>query len=210
MSRTTWLSIVAIAAAATWMGGCEKAQTRKAIVLAPTTRQAPVAPPVKTAVAATDPVTRPSTTQAAKKSIIFIDGVRYDFPAAKLVLKKDGDKLRAMLCSNDPPEVISPTYQGNRYCFEMMVNAAEKVDDLSTADFVYAAASQEPQETTNGIFLEGDREHLQPYQIRVVFDKAADHWVAQITGTFLRVTKGNRFEGTVRVMANLAVTPEKR
>jgi hypothetical protein len=191
-------------------GGCEKAQTRKAIVLAPTTRQAPVTvPPVKPPVATTDPVTRP-TTQAAKRSVIFIDGQPYEFPAAKLVLRKEGDKLRAMLCSNDPPEVISPAYQGNRYSFEMMVNAAEKVDDLSTADFVYAAASQEPQETTNGIFLEGDREHLQPYQIRVVFDRQDDHWVAQIAGTFLRVTKGNRYEGTVRVMANLAVTPEKR
>jgi hypothetical protein len=209
MSRTTWLSIAVIAAAA-FVGGCEKAQTRKAIVLAPTTRQAPVTPVVKTPVATTDPVTRPSTTQAAKKSVIFIDGQRYEFPAAKLVLHKEGDKLRAMLCSNDPPEVISPAYQGNRYSFEMMVNAAENVDDLSTAEFEYRATSQEPQETTNGIFLEGDREHLQPYQIRVVFDKQDDHWVAQIQGAFLRITKGNRYEGTVRVLANLAVTPEKR
>jgi hypothetical protein len=206
--RATWSITAAVAVAL--MGGCEKAQTRKAIVLAPTTRQAPVTPPVKPPVATADPVKRPSTTQVARKSVIFVDGQPYEFPAAKLVLHKEGDKLRAMLCSNDPPEVISPAYQGNRYSFEMMVNSAEKVDDLSAEKFEYRAASQEPQETTNGIFLEGDREHLQPYQILVVFDKQEDHWVAQITGTFLRVTKGNRFEGTVRVIANLAVNPEKR
>jgi hypothetical protein len=219
MSRKTWTSIVALAGAAVTTfslvgGGCDKAEARKTIVLNPTTRQ--VHPEIEATQAAaveapkTDPATRAATTQFATKSVIYVDKVPYTFPPAKLVWHKEkgADKIRTLLCSNDPPDVVSPTYQGNRYSFEMMVDAVDSVADLSQADYVYRAPSQEPQDTPNGIFLDGDRTHLQPFEIRVTFERREDKQiVAEIQGTFIRVSKGNRLGDIVRVSAILVANP---
>jgi hypothetical protein len=191
--------------------GCDRAQTRKAIVLNPTPRTttAPVVPATATA-AATEPASRPSTTQAAKKSHMKLDTVWVDFPAAKLILTREGDRTRALLCSNDPPEVISPTYQGNRYSFEMMLDGVDDVRNIGAAEFFYRAASMEIQETPNGIFLDGDRQHLQPYDIRVTFDRKEDGTiVAEINGTFVVQAKGTLVGQQVQVYApNLSAKPD--
>src|SRR5256886_7231616 len=56
-----------------------------------------------------------ASTQAAKKvSHMNINGVWDEFPSAKLIVRKKGQKLSALLCSNYPPAIINTDYQGNR------------------------------------------------------------------------------------------------
>ena len=121
----------------------------------------------------------PATSKpAAEKpsSQMMINGVLVNFPEAKLLVRKEGDKLNAFLVSNDPPEVINPTYQGNRYYFGMALDAVDDVKNLADAEFRYKAPTAESQETPNGIFLDGNRQHLEPYDIQVTFDKDGTAW----------------------------------
>jgi len=185
--------------------GCDKPQARKAIVLNPTTRQSAPAP---TTVAVVTPTatTVPAATQAAKKvSHIQVGRMLFEFPDARLLVRKEGDKLNTVLVSNDPPEMLNPAYQGNRYYFEMVLDTVDDIKNIARADFVYKAASAEPQETSNGIFLNGDRQHLYPYDIRVVFDKEGDHLVAELHGTFIDANGQ-----WVPVQARLAAKPEMK
>src|SRR5258708_4585817 len=97
--------------------GCEKTTARTAIVLNPTTQR------------------------AKRLSHMLIKGSWVEFPEAKLILHKEGDKLNAFLVSNDPPEVINPTYQGNRYYFEMALDTVDDVKNIAQAEFRYKGAS---------------------------------------------------------------------
>jgi hypothetical protein len=217
MGRKSWLPwLGVIAATAAALAGCEKAQNRKAIVLAPSTRQSPpVEPRVSPAAtrAAASSTTRPAgkgaTTQAVKKSSwMMVNSIWVEFPEAKLVIRKEGEKLTALLCSNDPPDVLNPNYQGNRYYFELTLDSIDDVKNIAQADFRYKAASAEPQDTPNGIFLDGDRQHFQPYDIQVVFDKDGENIVADIRGQFIYFQKGNIVGQWTPVMATISAKPE--
>jgi hypothetical protein len=210
--------------------GCDRSATRgggsnRAIVLNSTTRPASrsaVPPPpsvvgVLPAPPASKPVLRAdgpvATSKPAAKpsSQMMINGVLVNFPEAKLLVRKEGDKLSAFLVSNDPPEVINPTYQGNRYYFEMALDAVDDVKNLADAEFRYKAPTAESQEDTpNGIFLDGDRQHLEPYDIRVTFDKEGDHLVADIRGQFIYFPKGGVMGQFVPVIARLPAKPETK
>jgi hypothetical protein len=203
--------------------GCDRgaARSNKAIVLNPTTR---TTPPASRPVVATAPVTLPggrklidpaggvATTRVAEKpaSHMTINNVLVTFPEARLLVRKEGDKLNAFLVSNDPPEVINPTYQGNRYYFEMALDAVDDIKNLTEAEFRYKAPTAESQETPNGIFLDGDRQHLEPYDIQVTFDRDGDHVVADIRGQFLYFPKGGVVGQWVPVSARLAARPETK
>lgn len=200
-------------------GGCDgtPARSNKAIVLNPTTRTTPPATrPVEAAapaVVGSAPTSKPlAATRPAEKrsSQMTINNVLVPFPEAKLLLRKEGDKLTAFLVSNDPPEVIAPTYQGNRYYFEMSLDAVDDIKNLSDAEFRYKAPTAESQDTPNGIFLDGDRQHLEPYDIQVTFDKDGDHVVADIRGQFIYFPKGNVNGQWVAVVARLAARPEMK
>jgi hypothetical protein len=205
---------VALAAAcACALAGCDKGQNGKAIVLNPTTRQSHPASRPAIAQVATAPASKPSATQAAAakpSSRMLINGVWVTFPEAKLLVRKEGDKLNAFLVSNDPPEVINPSYQGNRYYFEMTLDTIDDIKNIAQADFRYKAASAESQETPNGIFLDGDRQHLEPYDIQVTFDKDGDHLIANIQGQFIYFPKGSVTGQWVPVAAQLVAKPEMK
>lgn len=214
-----WLGGVAIAAGA--VAGCDRPQNKNAIVLNPTTRQVPAAPksahPTTArsnarANATSRPAQTASATQAAKSpkeaSWMRVNGVFVEFPEAKLVLRRDGEKITALLCSNDPPEVLHPNYQGNRYYFEMTLDSVDDVKNIHEADFRYRAASAEPQDTPNGIFLDGDRQHFEPYDIEVIFEKDGDKIIADIRGQFLYFQKGNMVGQPIAVMATVSAKPD--
>jgi hypothetical protein len=198
----------ALAAALLFAGGCEKSQSRKAIVLNPTTRQS--APTTRLTVPPVTPATKATTEPAKKLSHMLIKGTWVEFPEAKLILHKEGDKLIAFLVSNDPPEVVNPTYQGNRYYFEMALDTIDDVKNIAQAEFRHKATSAEPQDTPNGVFLDGDRQHFEPYDIQVVFDKEGDHLIADIRGQFLYFPKGSVNGEWVPIMAQLVAKPEMK
>jgi hypothetical protein len=209
--------------------GCDRSATRvgsnKAIVLNSTTRSSSpasrtaVAPPPPAALTQAPPASKPvltgggaATSKPAEKpqSQMLINGVLVNFPEAKLLVRKEGDKLSAFLVSNDPPEVINPTYEGNRYYFEMALDAVDDVKNLADAEFRYKAPTAESQETPNGVFLDGDRQHLEPYDIQVLFDRDGDHMVAEIRGQFMYFPKGGAVGQMVPVVAKLAAKPETK
>jgi hypothetical protein len=211
--------------------GCDRGATRggsnKAIVLNSTTRTSSPAsraiapPPPGSGLVQAPPASRPAlagggataTSKPAEKpqSQMLINGVLVNFPEAKLLVRKEGDKLTAILVSNDPPEVINPTYQGNRYYFEMALDGTDDVKNLADAEFRYKAPSaDESQDTPNGIFLDGDRQHLEPYDIRVTFDKDGDHLVAEIRGQFIYFPKSGAVGQWVPVVARLAAKAETK
>jgi len=215
--------------------GCDRGATRggsnKAIVLNPTTRTSPPAgggiapPPPGSGLVQAPAASRPalaagapgagatSKPAAAEKpsSQMMINGVLVNFPEAKLMVRKEGDKLNAILVSNDPPEVINPTYQGNRYYFEMALDGTDDVRNLADAEFRYKAPSaDESQDTPNGIFLDGDRQHLEPYDIQVTFDREGDHLVAAIRGQFIYFPKTGAVGQWVPVVARLAARAETK
>jgi hypothetical protein len=199
------LAACAVAVAA--LIGCDKPQARKAIVLNPTTRQTPGPATGSVAIVPT-PATLPAATQVTKKvSHMQIGRMLAEFPDARLLVRKEGDKFSAFLVSNDPPEVLNPNYQGNRYYFEMALDSVGDIKNIAQADYVYKAGSAEEQDTPNGIFLNGDRQHLQPYDIRVVFDREGDHLVADLRGTFINAAATGEF---IPVMARLAVKAEMK
>ena len=188
--------------------GCEKADaSKKAIVLNPTTRQAPPAP-ARTS-AASQPA-KPAATQAANQkpqSFMMINGVWVDFNEAKLILKREDNRVHAFLSSNDGAEVLKPDYQGNRYYFEMALDTLDDPKNLTLAEYRYKAASAEPVDSPNGVFIDGDRQHLQPYDIEVTFDRDGDKIVAQIRGQFLYFPKGETQGQWIPVMATLSTKP---
>jgi hypothetical protein len=200
-------------------GGCDRtaARSNKAIVLNPTTRTTPpatrptaeAAPPIVAPAATSKPLAATRPTEKPQ-SHMTINNVLVPFPEAKLLLRKEGDKLSAFLVSNDPPEVIAPTYQGNRYYFEMSLDAVDDIKNLADAEFRYKAPTAESQDTPNGIFLDGDRQHLEPYDIQVTFDKDGDHVVANIRGQFIYFPKGTVNGQWVPVVARLAAKPEMK
>ena len=211
MDRTIWASrigtLAACAVGAVAFIGCDKPQARKAIVLNPTTRQSQSVTPVVAPVAPV-PATQAAATQAAKKvSHMQIGRILAEFPEARLMVRKEGDKLSAFLVSNDPPEVLNPNYRGNRYYFEMALDGVGDIKNIAQADFVYKAGSAEMQDTPNGIFLDGDRQHLQPYDIRVVFDQEGDHLIADVRGSFLDSAATGL---PIPVMARIAVKAEMK
>jgi len=189
--------------------GCEK-KVDKSIVLNPATR--PAGMPASRPVAVAPPATKPSTTQrtaVVKHSYMNIRGDWFEFPEAKLLLRKEGDHVVAFLTSNDPPDVLSPSYQGHRYYFELRMDTIDNTKDLAQAEFRYKAASAEPADSPNGIFLDGDRQHLQPYDIQVVFDRDENgKMIADIRGQFLLFPKGQLVGQMLPVMATLAAKAE--
>lgn len=211
-------TIAVCACAAGLLAGCDRADAKKAIVLNPTTRQSNPASTRPAAVAIAPPslTIRPSAAAAATrpsdlrpKSFMVVNGGWVEFNEARLILKREDDnRIHAFLSSNDGAEVLKPDYQGNRYYFEMALDTLDDPKNLTLADYRYKAASAEPVDSPNGIFIDGDRQHLQPYDIEVMFDRDGDKIVAQIRGQFMFFPKGAIHERQwIPVMGTLSAKP---
>ncbi len=175
------LLIIAVAALA--ISGCDR-RPQTAVAPAPSTRPAAVVAPD----------TQPSGEQdvaaiEAHSTIIQPGGVSFfvmdgattriqDFPRARLRLSKDkdGDKYAAVLYSDDPKSAINPDYSGNSFYLEMTLD----IDDpqkLSGADWQFVSDTSEQREPGDGLFLDGNRVHLQPAETGATFSNATSKTV---------------------------------
>lgn len=130
----------------------------------------------------TNPSTLPATRPTTSK--IFIDGKEFTFPAARLVLQQSEPTVDLLLFSDDPPDALSATYAGHRYYFEMKL----EIDDLAklaASDMHWKAASIERVDMPDGIFLDGDKRMLQPYDLRIAFSQTGTIYTIEIGGDFL-------------------------
>jgi hypothetical protein len=125
----------------------------------------------------TAPTTRPA-------SILTIDNKAIAFPAAKLVLTSKSAGVQVILCSDDPPAAIDPTYAGNSYMLEMVLDIDDPAE-LPSATWVYQAPNAIPRNSATGIFLDGSRRQMQPLDVKVTFAKQGSNIVATVAGTFL-------------------------
>jgi hypothetical protein len=130
----------------------------------------------------TSPTTLPATRPTISK--IMIDGREFSFPAARLVLQQSEPTVDLLLFSDDPPDALSATYAGHRYYFELKL----EIDDLAklaASDMHWKAASIERVDAPDGIFLEGDKRLLQPYDLRVAFSQTGNIYTIELGGQFL-------------------------
>lgn len=113
---------------------------------------------------------------------MIIDQKPREFPPPKLVVEERNGRTVALLLSDDPPEALNPNYTGNSYYIEMTFD--EKLKDLAGHEWVYEAPSADRLESTNGIFLEGNRKQLQPFQVKIKFQADPGGDIVWIGGTF--------------------------
>lgn len=113
-------------------------------------------------------------------------GLPKAFPPARLMLtdKKDGPVL-ARLFSDDPEEALSPKWTGDRYYIEMPLHA-DSVAQLDGEVWAVTASNGDLPETTNGVYLKGDRYHLVPVDVQVAFEGQAPRVRVRLAGRFLQ------------------------
>ncbi len=168
--------LVIIIALAMVLGiGCDKPKSQSKVQTTTTVREhstIDVAP-------STQPATRPTN------STLAIDGRVYTFPPARLVLQQSEPTVDLLLFSDDPPDALSANYSGHRYYFEMKLQI-DALAKLAASDMHWKAASIERVDAPDGIFLDGDKRMLQPYDLRVVFSQQADKtYTIEMAGQFL-------------------------
>jgi hypothetical protein len=133
--------------------------------------------------------TKPPATQPAETphSTFQIQDARtgqtmaFDFPLARLHIDRDAKK--AVLYSDDPKNAIDSKYTGNGYYLEIPLTD-DSLQMLNGYQWHYKAASSEHQDSTDGIFLKGQRYHLQPSDVTVTFTGASPMVIVNVQGSF--------------------------
>jgi len=156
---------MAVGAAGLLALGCERRRP------APATRPA-------TQAAATRPATQPSLCR------LLINGQVLEFPRARLRLVHTQPKVMVRLFSDDPRQAIDRDYHGNSFYFEMELDTTDPAD-IGQMVWGFEAASSERMDSSNGVFLDGGRQHLQPFRAQIAFEPAGPGLLMHVRGTFL-------------------------
>lgn len=172
--QRAWLAAVIVAGMA--VVGCDRpAKTPAAPPNASTAGTDPDVP-----AAATQPTSRPT------QAYLYIDGKAVKFPPAIIAVVMLEPHLELLLHTDDPPEALSAKYEGNRFYLPIKAGPIS-FDELTGSEIPIRAASLERQDTPNGIFLDGDRWQLQPYDVRIAFAaNGRDSLMISISGQFVQ------------------------
>lgn len=173
------------------VGGCEQ-RVREADADPPKSAAPPTQPaaaqPAEPVVAAAEPApavlpqTKPAEPPMPVLSFLMIDGLGAHFPPTKLLLHEDDGRIRAELFSDLPRSAIQH-YDGNELYLEIDLEGAEP-KQLDGASWRYKSMSSDRADSVNGIFLNGQRRHLQPDDVLVKFERRGDQLLARIIGQF--------------------------
>lgn len=128
---------------------------------------APSTQPVSDATT-TQPVAEAPATQPAFSQLI-IDGKPYTFPEAKVRVTQSNGHIVARLYTNDPKAALSDDYQGNHFDLQLRLDDIQVPQQVYMATWQYQAQSREYNDTPYGIFLQGMRYQLQPFQASARF-----------------------------------------
>ena len=192
------LRLAVIALAGLGMLGCDRREQAKSSVTT-TTRPAEG---VKV-----EPTTAPATRPAF--SVMQVGEEFKEFPKARLVLRQTEPTIGLILFSDDPKEAILPGYRGNRYYLEIDLNISD-LAHLASADWMYRAASMERVETLNGIFLDGDHKHLQPYEVNIAFSARGSEVVMMLAGQFTQYHQRDAAPPTAVMVRGVVVAELER
>jgi hypothetical protein len=153
----------------------------------------------------------PATTEPAGSTLIIGDQPRVFGPAMLRLTTADG-KVEARLYSNEPSGVLSGKETVDSYDFEMSLPDISDPAEISSAVWTAKSASSQREETPYGIFLNQQKDILQPMDVTVHFSGQAPNVRVIIDGMFWMY--GAREEGTlvapppvmVRVIGSLEAT----
>jgi hypothetical protein len=89
------------------------------------------------------------------------------FPAARLRLESDGQRLVALLFSDDPKDALRDNYTGNSFYlrFDLDVDSANQLAD-ATWHYTAPSSGNSDSDSPYGIYLGGRKMQLQPYDFR--------------------------------------------
>lgn len=202
MKRNRWLlpspfvlaAALAVLSAAVVAGpGCDRdvREARAPKPTAPTTTDVatqPITQPADAVLAANPepaptPETKPAEPPQPVLSFLLLDGLGAQFPPTKLLVHNEDDgKVRVELFSDLPKSALKE-YDGNELYFEMALADAgpQKVEGGS---WRFKSTSSDRSDSANGLFLNGQRRHLQPHDVLVKFDRRGEQLVAQLMGQF--------------------------
>lgn len=181
--RLTGAAIAAPLALAVLFGGCDKPpdRTLPAPGTDPTVSTSATQPATAPAEPMTHPATAPSAespgaaTQAAATlpahAYLLVDGRPVEFPAAKIILTRKSDRLRARLFSDNPKSALEDDYAGHSFYFDVPLEP----DPEQPGQWVwrYKSPDSEASDSPNGVYLNGLKTHLQPFDVLVTADGAA-------------------------------------
>jgi hypothetical protein len=181
----TRLSLVAAAVGAAVLSGAGGGCDRSAPPQQPPV-PTPVAPATSPVAVAPAPAAGPATTPTSRptSSLINVNGHMTVFPAARLRLESDGQRLVALLFSDDPKDALRDNYTGNSFYlrFDLDVDDPGKLLD---ATWHYTAPSSGDQEDSPyGIYLGGRKLQLQPYDFSGRFKATEEGTEVLFTGQF--------------------------
>lgn len=149
--------------------GCEERSDTPQVDSAPP-RQAGAAPP--------------TTTPARPPVVLVVDEQPLEFPPARLLVEARNGRTVVLIMSDDPRDAINDDYTGNGYHLELVFDE----ELASLRDCVWQSQPTSAAPTTyspHGIFLEGNRRQLVPFEVKVHFEhREGEPGVAWISGTF--------------------------
>jgi hypothetical protein len=147
----------------------------------------PLTQPAEAVLAAADP--EPAAVPETKPAepvlaFLMLDGLGAHFPPTKLMIHDEGGgRVRVELFSDLPKSAIKE-YDGNELYFEMDLKDAAGPQEIDGATWRYKSTSSDRSDSPNGIFLDGQRRHLQPDDVLLKFERRGGQLLAQIMGQF--------------------------
>ncbi|MGD0461350.1 MAG: hypothetical protein ABSB74_02565 [Tepidisphaeraceae bacterium] len=125
-----------------------------------------------------------SPTTAPSASALRIGRSQQWFPAACLRLSSKNGKVTARLYSDDPREVLTGKATVNSYDLVMVLADISDPSDIARATWVDRSSSMDKQDTPYGIFLNNQKDILQPLDVTVRFQGQAPNVKVLLQGSF--------------------------
>lgn len=110
-------------------------------------------------------------------------GILYEFPRARLHINRE-DKT-VVLYTDDPKTAIDPGYSGNSYYLAIPLEGDESLK-LDGYHWQFRASGSEHQDSTDGIFRNGQRYHYQPSDVTIWFRGEGPTVQVAVIGDFLK------------------------
>jgi hypothetical protein len=112
-------------------------------------------------------------------------GQPHAFPPARLRLKQRDDGLSGLLFSDDPKEAaLSKDWAGHRFYFQFNLQQTPDFANVDGAEWWYQASAAEREESPNGVYLRGDRYHLEPTNVVIRLEGKLPNLTLRIAGHF--------------------------
>lgn len=192
-----WL--LACTVAVVLLVGCDESKPQSKGTTTTVLRDAPGPQPANPA---TQPASRPS------HSTLMIGGREFSFPPARILLQETQPRIDLLLFSDDPRTALGPRYSGNRYYLPLHGVEVDNLTQLDAAEWLHKAPSSVHRDIPDGIFLKGDTEQLQPFDVRVAFALHGNELTVSIEGNFLLFQARNPGAGPQLVPVQGVVTAE--